>query len=157
MATASEFTISTATTTTPRLPPSLKNLAPFVYMVACNITTMILEIATVYLQYDNGGEEDGPVLIVNVHVQLQRCSSTRWRATVGGGHGVRRDHFCEQVHGAKLLGLGVGLATGLDAIVKYVLHAAVLRVANFIGLRFCRCMHRMVVWLLLVQFIYMHR
>ncbi|XP_039822777.1 CASP-like protein 1U2 [Panicum virgatum] len=136
MATASDCTIydadGTAATTV-----TFKNYPPFVYLVACNITAAILEMAAiyVYLQLVNKGEneEAAPVLpgvvlvVVDVAVQVLLYSSSGavFAAVTAYGAQIRAcagaaGHFCEQVHRAKLVGLGASFAAGLAAVTKDV-------------------------------------
>ena len=103
------------------------------YLVACNITAAILEMAAIYLQLVNNGEneEAAPVLpgvvIVDVAVQVLLYSSsgavfaavTAYGVQIRACAGTAR-HFCEQVHRAKLIGLGASLAAGLAAVTKGV-------------------------------------
>ena len=105
------------------------------YLVACNITAAILEMAAIYLQLvkgDNEGEAapvlPGVVLVVaDVAVQVLLYSSTgaAFAAVTAYGAQIRAcagaaGHFCEQVHRAKLVGLGASLAAGLAAVAKDV-------------------------------------
>ncbi|XP_039822778.1 CASP-like protein 1U2 [Panicum virgatum] len=83
MATASDCTIygadSTVATTV-----TFKNYSPFIYLVACNITAAILEMAAIYLQLVIKGdnEEEAPVLpgvilvVLDVAVQVLLYSSS---------------------------------------------------------------------------------
>ena len=107
------------------------------YLVACNITAAILEMAAIYLQLVDKGEneEAAPVLpgvvllvvVVDVAVQLLLYSSSGavFAAVTAYGAQIRAcagaaGHFCEQVHRAKLVGLGASLAAGLAAVAKDV-------------------------------------
>ncbi|PAN42838.1 hypothetical protein PAHAL_8G191200 [Panicum hallii] len=131
MATASDCTIygvdGVAATTV-----AFKNYPPFVYLVACNITAAILEMAAIYLQLVKDGEEaEAPVLprvvpvVLDVAVQVLLYSSTGavFAAVTAYGAQIRAcagaaGHFCEQVRRAKLVDLGASLAAGLAAIAK---------------------------------------
>ena len=105
------------------------------YLVACNITAAILEMAAIYLQLVIKGdnEEEVPVLpgvilvVLDIAVQVLLYSSTgaAFAAVTAYGAQIRAcagaaGHFCEQVHRAKLVGLGASLAAGLAAVAKDV-------------------------------------
>jgi len=92
-------------------------------------------MAAIYLQLVNRGEneEAAPVLpgvvlvVVDVAVQVLLYSSSGavFAAVTAYGAQIRActsaaGHFCEQVHRAKLVGLGASLAAGLAAVTKDV-------------------------------------
>ena len=95
------------------------------YLVACNITAAILEMAAIYLQLVNKGDNEevapvlpGVVLValdVAVQVLLYSSSGAVFAAVTAYGAQIRActsaaGHFCEQVHRAKLVGLGASFA-----------------------------------------------
>ncbi|CAL4987824.1 unnamed protein product [Urochloa decumbens] len=114
-----------------------KDFPPFVYLVACNITATILETAAVYVQYRKGGgggdDEEPPVLpgvvlvVLDVAVQVLLYSSAGgvFAAVVAYGDQISAcadaaGNFSAEVHKAKLLAFGAGLAAALAAVVKDV-------------------------------------
>ncbi|CAL4993014.1 unnamed protein product [Urochloa decumbens] len=114
-----------------------KDFPPFVYLVACNITAMILETAAVYVQYRKGGgggnDEEPKVLpgvvlvVLDVTVQVLVYSSVGGVFAAVAAYGDRisacadaAGNFSAEVHRAKLLGFGAALAAALVAVVKDV-------------------------------------
>ncbi|OEL16945.1 CASP-like protein 1U2 [Dichanthelium oligosanthes] len=111
-----------------------KDYPPFVYLVGCNITATILEVAAVYLQLGKSDdEEEAPVLprvvlvVLDVAVQVLLYSATGAVFAAVTAYGAQisacagaAGHFCAQVHKAKLICFGACFSAALAAIAKDV-------------------------------------
>lgn len=88
-------------------------------------------MVAVYLQFGKQDDPEAPILpgvvlvVVDVAVQVLVYTSTGAVFAVVTAYGAEiracaaaGGHFCEQVHRAKLIGLGASLAAGLTAVAK---------------------------------------
>nr|CAB3491635.1 unnamed protein product [Digitaria exilis] len=112
MATASTCTIYDADDDTAATTVTFKSYPPFVYFgkqddpeapILPGVVLVVVDVAVQVLVYTSTGAVFAAVTAYGA--EIRAC------AAAGG-------HFCEQVHRAKLIGLGASLTAGLTAVAK---------------------------------------